>query len=301
MVLHRAMGTTGLLGFGVGLFGAGLSSALTIPLGTQLALADLLGLDAGNRAASAPTGAHAPTPTPAPSPPASPPAPAAQSSDGVARAGSLAASDAMQLGYDADDADAGRRVRYSFKQRAAAGRWERVSRASWRELLAWRRAGHVLFMTAFLLLALIPSLLRLPPIAVILTAQVVNGCLLPCVASALLLSVNSYALMGGYPQTIRLNFLIFPCVALAAYLAAVVILNKVLAAAGAAHAFRSALACAAPLAAAWSLALLVLARRVSRPGGRAGAYSPRGASRLAEPEPEAHKVEVGRHSLRPPC
>ena len=41
-----------------------------------------------------------------------------------------------------------------------------------------------------------PSLLRLPTIAIITTAQVVNGVLLPAVASMLLLSLNHAGVMG---------------------------------------------------------------------------------------------------------
>ena len=57
--------------------------------------------------------------------------------------------------------------------------------------------------------------------------QVVNGILLPCVASMLLLSLNHRRVMGAAgPQSLCLNMLLTPCVAITLYLAAVVLLKQ---------------------------------------------------------------------------
>ena len=45
------------------------------------------------------------------------------------------------------------------------------------EVFAWTMYGRVAFVVAFLGSALLPSLLRLPTIGIIMTAQIVNGAL----------------------------------------------------------------------------------------------------------------------------
>ena len=83
-----------------------------------------------------------------------------------------------------------------------------------RSLLSPRQRSRLLtplLMGIFLGLSIIPSLLRLPTIAIITTAQVTNGVLLPCVASLLLLSLNHAGVMGAAgPQPILLNVLMAP-------------------------------------------------------------------------------------------
>ena len=51
---------------------------------------------------------------------------------------------------------------------------------------------------------------RMPTLAVIMTAQIINGCLLPCIAALLFISVNHPALMSGAPQSLPLNGLMVP-------------------------------------------------------------------------------------------
>ena len=56
-----------------------------------------------------------------------------------------------------------------------------------------------------------------------------NGVLLPIVASALLISLNDASLMGAaQPQAAGANAVMFPCVAVAIFLASVVLLKKML-------------------------------------------------------------------------
>ena len=159
-VLQGVMGRTGLYGFGVGLFGAGLSSALTIPLGLTLTLNDLYGLS-------------------------------------------------------------------SDEELAASGE-ESAKRTR------WRRRG---VMCAFLGMSVVPALLvpysgTETTILIITTAQVVNGVLLPWVAAALFISLNHASIVGGEssseggPQGLVLNCLMAPCVAIAVFLACVVLLKQ---------------------------------------------------------------------------
>lgn len=179
-VLETLVGPAGRVMFAMGLFGAGISSALTIPLGTTLALEELFGLRREE---------------------------AAKPVRGLA--GADAAADATA------DVTTDAITRPGF-----------LSDLSGR--LRWCRWGRHVFLAAFLGLSLIPSLLQLPTISIIMTAQIVNGLLLPCVASALLLCLNdARSHMGSArPQPARLNALMFPCVGIALYLASVVLLKR---------------------------------------------------------------------------
>jgi len=180
-VLEALVGPAGRVMFAMGLFGAGISSALTIPLGTTLALEELFGLRREE---------------------------AAKPVRGLA--GADAAADATA----------------DVTTDAITDRPGVLSDLSGR--LRWCRWGRHVFLATFLGLSLIPSLLQLPTISIIMTAQIVNGLLLPCVASALLLCLNdARSHMGSArPQPARLNALMFPCVGIALYLASVVLLKR---------------------------------------------------------------------------
>ena len=180
-VLETLVGPAGRVMFAMGLFGAGISSALTIPLGTSLALEELFGL---------------------------------RREEAAKPARGLAGADA------AADATA------DVTTDAITDRPGVLSDLSGR--LRWCRWGRHVFLATFLGLSLIPSLLQLPTISIIMTAQIVNGLLLPCVASALLLCLNdARSHMGSArPQPARLNALMFPCVGIALYLASVVLLKR---------------------------------------------------------------------------
>jgi Mn2+/Fe2+ NRAMP family transporter len=184
-VLEALVGPAGRVMFAMGLFGAGISSALTIPLGTTLALEELFGLRREE---------------------------AAKPVRGLA--GADAAADATA----------------DVTTDAITDRPGVLSDLSGR--LRWCRWGRHVFLATFLGLSLIPSLLQLPTISIIMTAQIVNGLLLPCVASALLLCLNdARSHMGSArPQPARLNALMFPCVGIALYLASVVLLKRLVAA-----------------------------------------------------------------------
>jgi hypothetical protein len=104
-------------------YAAGISSSLTVPLGTALALEDLLGLRAEGR-------------------------PMAKLD--------MARQTRTQLDPPPSGVHAARRAL-----------WRRV-----RERLRWSAGGRSAFMAAMVALSMIPSLLRLPTISVILTAQV---------------------------------------------------------------------------------------------------------------------------------
>ena len=193
----------GFYGFSVGLFGAGLSSALTIPLGCALSIEDLYGLHTTD-----------------------------------------------------DDAAGGGAA-------AATRPWDA---ATW-----WRRRLRPVGMGLFLGLSVVPSLMRWPTIAIITTAQVVNGLLLPCVTSALLYALNHAGVMGAAgPQPRWLNALMLPCVGVTMLLACVVLLKQSLGRALGAAGPQVAIVTAMPLAAVLMLALARRALRAREPphGGR---------------------------------
>jgi len=192
-VLEAVMGPAGLTGFAIGLFGAGISSALTIPLGTTLALEDLFGL-------------HDP------------------SSDSKGGAKSLASADAAAAVAERSRAPGSPRTALRPMQigPSTTSGWRKALR-----VLRWHSWGRFAFIVSFLGLSLIPSLLQLPTITIIMTAQVVNGVLLPCVASMLLISLNDAELMSdASPQSACSNALMFPCVGIALYLASVVLVKR---------------------------------------------------------------------------
>lgn len=171
-VLSSVMGLAGFYGFGLGLCGAGISSALTIPLGCALSIEDIYGLHA-------------------------PPAGSSPPGQGAAAGGAALA--------DADSAAGnfmslfGPGGRFSLSSAnlggGAAGPASSSSSAAaaatpWTPAVWWQRRIRPIGMVLFLGLSIIPSLLRWPTIAIITTAQVVNGLLLPCVAAMLFISLN---------------------------------------------------------------------------------------------------------------
>mmetsp|Transcript_14578 Transcript_14578/g.36435 ORF Transcript_14578/g.36435 Transcript_14578/m.36435 type:complete len:246 (-) Transcript_14578:171-908(-) len=90
----------------------------------------------------------------------------------------------------------------------------------------WHTIGRDAFMTTIILLALIPSLFRLPTITVIMFAQVVNGCLLPCVASLLFVCINDKSIIRTQPQTACANARTAPCVAIVVFMAVTVLVKQ---------------------------------------------------------------------------
>ena len=83
----------------------------------------------------------------------------------------------------------------------------------------WARWGRAATQAAIVMLALLPSLLRMDTALVIMTAQVVNGCLLPIVASLLFLCINDARFMHAAPQSMALNVLLGPCCAVCLFIA----------------------------------------------------------------------------------
>ena len=215
LVLRRVMGPIGFWGFGVGLFGAGLSSALTIPLGMALTLEDLYGL--------------------------------------------------LEEEEEGEDEDAaGEAVGAAFTP--PGGGWVPSRRSIKRR---WRSCGRALFMSLFLLIGLIPSLLRMPTVTIITAAQVANGVLLPVVASVLLLSLNHSGFMAsaGGAQPMLNTLLMLPCVAIAMLLASMVLMKQTIGRAFGADGGRVAMTAAVPCAAAATLLLVSRVRVVRRAAG----------------------------------
>jgi hypothetical protein len=64
------------------------------------------------------------------------------------------------------------------------------------------------------------------PEGVILSAQVINGVLLPLVASSLLLCLNTQQLLGDNVQPLANNLVMTPCVAVAFFLACLTLVGK---------------------------------------------------------------------------
>ena len=214
-VLESVMGPAGRVGFAIGLFGAGLSSALTIPLGTTLALEDLYGWH--------------------PSPPGPTPSGASMDAGRVdGKLASLASADGASVPAPAGGA--------SLASLGGVARW--FAR------LEWHRGGRIAFLTVFLGLSLLPSLLyRRSAVAIILTAQVVNGLLLPCVASLLLFSLNDAQLMGAAQvQSMGANAIMFPSVFVTLVLACMTLVKLTVGKAFGAEGGHVAVASAFPLA-----------------------------------------------------
>ena len=167
------------------------------------------------------------------------------------------------------------------------------------------RRGRLYFRTAavglFLALALVPSMLRLPTIAIITTAQVTNGLLLPCVASMLLLSLNHTRIMGAAkPQAAALNALMIPCVGITIYLACVVLLKHSLGRLPFARDPTVPIAVAAPLAATLLLALTFVTASVRADGSAAAVCAWCAGRRRRQPTARAQIAEVSLSEV-PPC
>ena len=200
LILHGVMGDAGLVGFAIGLFGAGISSALTVPLGTVLTLEDLYELQPhppppaahhahhprppdspgvpGAQPLPSPSTPQARTPqarTPPTTPPPSPPSdgvcpsPEAASAKGAPGASSGDADAAAGHACVASDPTTPGAVGGARTGLARGALPPPAPRAAAR---IWRRYGRLLFIGIFLALSLIPSLLRLPTISIITTAQV---------------------------------------------------------------------------------------------------------------------------------
>ena len=325
-VLDQTMGGLGFWGFALGLFGAGISSALTIPIGTVMTLEDLYGLQeqpgryarrhlpleeeeeavAAEAVAAEAEAAEA----------VAAEAVAAEARRGLGRAASLPASGASSPGGTKTDfatAAPGAAHSRGGSDAAAAGaantksveghgflanlRDWRLWR-TWSRARRWRTFGRPLTYTAFLFLSLVPSLLRLPTLAIITIAQITNGVLLPIVASMLLLSLNHSNIMNAAgPQAMCLNCVMLPCVGITVYLASVVLLKQTIGRAiGGAEGTAAAIFAALPVAAC-AIAALIWKVHVVRNGsmhGRAAnsqQRSPRPTT--AEPPPRSQIGGMG--------
>jgi len=218
-VIEQVIGAGGKWGFALGLFGAGVSSALTVPFASALAVEDLLGLRRAKVAMAAqdsvtrPDDAAAPPSDAggAPSPPPSPPDAGAAASAAAGAAASTAGAAAAAGGGGVCG-----RLRRSRRLRHLAGRCAPAGDEGW--------AHKNKFMAAMLILSLVPSLARLPFIPISLAAQMVNGLLLPCVASSMWLCLNHPQIMP--PQSLVLNLLMAPCVGMTVFLAAIVVASN---------------------------------------------------------------------------
>jgi manganese transport protein len=238
-VLQSVMGPAGMYGFGVGLFGAGLSSALTIPLGCALSLEDLYGWRDGDGA-----------------------------SQGACDRTTTRRDSAAALAYDDGAASAAAAATAAAAAASTAAKGEAPA-AEDESSARRRRLLRPALMAAFLGLSIVPSLLRWPTIAIITTAQVVNGVLLPCVASLLLVALNHSAVMGGAgPQSATSNGLMIPCVAITIYLASVVLLKQTVGRIVGPGGSHVAIAAAAPVAAVLLLLLLRCVQTVRRAPAR---------------------------------
>ena len=212
-VIEQVIGAGGKWGFALGLFGAGVSSALTVPFASALAVEDLLGLRRAKVAMAARTRSRGPRMRRRPrrrrraSPPPSPPGAGAATSAAAGAAASTAGTARRRR----------RRVRAAAPL-AAATAPRRAVRPR-----ATRVGAQNKFMAAMLILSLIPSLAQ-PFIPISLAAQMVNGLLLPCVASSMWLYLNHPQIMP--PQGLVLSLLMAPCVGMTVFLAAIVVASN---------------------------------------------------------------------------
>ena len=189
-VITATVGDGGVWGFALGLFGAGVSSALTVALGTALAIEDILGLHAAPRTA-------------------------------------LAALDEQTGKAGGGDGGGGGGGGLSRLLRVLAGGRRRRRLRAWVTSRTWDNGGRYAFYLPFFCLAAVPSLLRLPTMIVIMVAQLINGCLLPCIAALLYITVNHTGVMPrALLQPMHLNAVMAPTVTLAIFLAAVVLSNQ---------------------------------------------------------------------------
>ena len=200
-VITATVGDGGVWGFALGLFGAGVSSALTVALGTALAIEDILGFHAAPRTALAAL------------------------DEQTGKAGSGGGGGGGGGGGSGDGGGGGGGV--SRVLRVLAGGRRRRRLRAWVASRAWDNGGRHAFYLPFFCLAAVPSLLRLPTMIVIMVAQLINGCLLPCVAALLYLTVNHAGVMPrALLQPMHLNMAMAPTVTLAIFLAAVVLSNQ---------------------------------------------------------------------------
>ena len=215
-LLEQTAGTPGVWLFALGLFGAGLSSALTVGLGTALAIEDILGL-------------HVVA------------APAALATHDAASNASQQVSLSVAEIRPPEDAHGGGSGGGGGCGSGGSGLLSRGRRRRRRRLRAWlvesmwwsmlrstRWSGHgkACFYVALFALGALPALLRVPTISVIQLAQVINGCLLPIIAALLMIALNDHALMRGQPQSLHLNVLMAPCAGMTLFLASVVLLDQ---------------------------------------------------------------------------
>ena len=310
LLLNRIMGPLGFWGFSLGLLGAGISSALTIPLGMVLTLEELYGLrEESSRCArqhfrlseDVESTPRAPAVTAA-----APPWVAAAAAAGGAAAGGAQGGDLGKAAREGEGAvvEVGGEGR---RRGGAAGGEPGGQRAcgavpseavqleggycndwsTWSRSKRWRMVGRPSVYCFLLLFSLIPSLLRLPTIAIITTAQVANGVLLPIVASTLLMSLNHAAIMGANgPQAMCQTCLMLPCVATTVYLASVVLLKQTLGRViGGSEGTHAAIVTAMPVALV-AVTLLILHLRSVRQGAPATgarAREPFGAAERLSP------------------
>jgi len=174
-VLRGVAGESGVRIFAIGLYGAGISSALTVPIGSALAVEDLLGWQ--------------------PKPLANQHATDKRHS----RCCSAAASESPTA------TDKG------------GGAGQHTTWSSW---------GRRALMCSIIVLGMVPSLLNLPTMAVIMTAQLVNGMLLPFVSASLVICINDSCIMGSRIASRLGNAAIAPCLAASFFLASMVVVGK---------------------------------------------------------------------------
>jgi len=237
-LLEQTAGTPGVWLFALGLFGAGLSSALTVGLGTALAIEDSEYIYMHVVAAPAALATHDAASNAS-----------QQVSLSVAeirpRSSSVAEirprSSSVAEIRPPEDAHGGGSGGGGGCGSGGSGVLSRGRRRRRRRLRAWlvesmwwsmlrstRWSGHgkACFYVALFALGALPALLRVPTISVIQLAQVINGCLLPIIAALLMIALNDHALMRGQPQSLHLNVLMAPCAGMTLFLASVVLLDQ---------------------------------------------------------------------------
>lgn len=252
-VLRSAMGRVGVWGFALGLFGAGVSSAMTVPLACAMAVEDMFGLRALSALAT-------------------------QEGTEAGRGPSIGSSLAAPAATASPDAAAGFG---SPPQPRSARKWVGATASD-----RWQHGGRGAMMSAVVLLALIPTLARLPTIGIIMFAQVVNGLLLPCVAALLFACVNDARLMSAAPQSTWGNARALPCVGICCFLAFTVLSKQTVCRLVPGWGGRQAMAIALPctLGVVTGLCLLVRSSRKMTASARVAADA--AARRGAEPSAE---------------
>ena len=210
-LLEQTAGTPGVWLFALGLFGAGLSSALTVGLGTALAIEDILGLHVVAAPAALATHDAASNASQQVSlsvaeirPRSSSVAEIRPRSSSVAeiRPPEDAHGGGSGGGGGCGSGGSGVLSRGRRRRRRRLRAWL-VESMWWSMLRSTRWSGHgkACFYVALFALGALPALLRVPTISVIQLAQVINGCLLPIIAALLMIALNDHALMRGQPQS----------------------------------------------------------------------------------------------------